>query len=309
MKKNDRRSSLKELLSISTPAENIPYHIVATEDKGAYLQMLIEYQGYEKENIPAYLLVPKGDGPFPAVMIHHQHNSEWHLGKSEVCGIQGDPLNAFAPALANSGFIVLAADAVGFEDRRRNQKGTERNEKSDWLQYFNGMSYRMIHGKLLMTTVLCDAMIGLSVLSAHNKVDRERIGILGHSFGGNTSIFHAAVDERVQFMCASGAACSYKNKIENETGIELSLIIPGILQQFDIADIVKCIYPRKTLLVSATNDVYSKDAAAIVQEVHQALGEHCHTIEHKQYKGNHALTEERFDYIIDWIKKQGLNKP
>ncbi|MDQ3022062.1 MAG: hypothetical protein M3R36_16045 [Bacteroidota bacterium] len=109
---------------------------MATQDKGEYSQILIEYVGYEKDLIPSYLLLPKGDGPFPAVLIHHQHNSEWHLGKSEVCGIKGDPLNAFGSALANTGFIVIAPDSIGFEDRRRNQKGNERNEKEDWLQYF-----------------------------------------------------------------------------------------------------------------------------------------------------------------------------
>lgn len=310
MNNKDIRTALKDLLFIGNPAENISYQVLAKEDKGEYSQILIEYVGHEKDLIRAYLLLPKGDGPFPAVLIHHQHNGEWHLGKSEVCGIKGDPLNAFGPALANSGFIVLSPDSIGFEDRRRSQKGNERNEETDWLQYFNSMAYRMVNGKLLMTTVLCDAMIGISLLIAHSKSDKTRIGILGHSYGGSTSIFHAAIDERVKFVCASGAACSYKNKIENETGIELSLIIPGILKQFDIPDIVKCINPRNTLLVSATEDIYSKDATDIVNKVHQELikQNEIDKLEHKQYKGNHALTEERFDFIIDWIKKQGQNK-
>lgn len=303
----DIRTALKDLLFISSQADNVSYVVLATQDKGKYTQTLIEYVGYEKDLIQAYLLLPKGDGPFPAVLIHHQHNSEWHLGKSEVCGIKGDPLNAFGSELANSGFIVLAPDSIGFEDRRRNQRGNEKNEKADWLQYFNGMTYRMVSGKLLLTTVLCDAMIGISVLMADNRVDKTRIGILGHSYGGSTSIFHAAVDERVKFVCASGAACSYKNKIQNETGIEMSLVIPGILKQFDIPDIVKSISSRNTLLVSATNDIYSKDAYNIANKVHEELKKlnEIDKLEHIQYDGNHALTAERFEFILDWIKKQG----
>jgi dienelactone hydrolase len=64
------------------------------------------------------LLVPDGAGPFAAVLVHHQHNSEWHLGKSEVAGLAGYPLRACGPALARAGLVVLAPDAVGFEDRR-----------------------------------------------------------------------------------------------------------------------------------------------------------------------------------------------
>lgn len=304
----DLRNSLKDFLKINNVSNDIQYRTISTEDKGLYDQLLIEYEGYENDLIPAYLLIPKGTGPFPAVLIHHQHNSEWHLGKSEVCGIKGDPYNAFGPELAKSGIIVLAPDSIGFEDRRRNQKGTDKNENTDWRQYFNGMAYRMVQGKLLMTTVLNDAVKGINLLHCHNKVDVNNIGILGHSYGGNTSIFHAAVDERVRFVCASGSACSYINKIVNETGIELSLIIPDILTTMDIPDVVKCISPRKILIVSATDDIYSKDAADIVSKVHRELKElnEVDNVEHQHYEGNHALTPERFEFIIDWVRKLAM---
>jgi dienelactone hydrolase len=120
--------------------------VLASDDEGAYEQILISYPRFEQDLVYAYLLVPKSDGPFPGILIHHQHNSEWHLGKSEICGIKGDPLNAFGPSLASNGFIVLAPDSVGFEDRRRNQKGTEKDEEADWLHYFNGMAYRLVKG-------------------------------------------------------------------------------------------------------------------------------------------------------------------
>ena len=44
-----------------------------------YRELRVSYAGIE-ERIPALLLVPDGAGPFPAVLVHHQHNSEWHLG-------------------------------------------------------------------------------------------------------------------------------------------------------------------------------------------------------------------------------------
>ncbi|MBI3235874.1 MAG: acetylxylan esterase, partial [Bacteroidetes bacterium] len=221
-------------------------------------------------------------------------------------GVKGDPLNAFGSELAKNGIIVLSPDSIGFEDRRRNQSGTDKNESTDWLQYFNGMAYRLLKGELLMTTVLNDAIIGVDLLQSLPRVDKTNIGIMGHSYGGNTSIFHAAIDERIQFACASGSVCSYKNKIENETGIELSLIIPNILNRMDISDIVQCVSPRRILLVSATDDKYSKDAADIADKVHQNLKtmNEIDNVEHKQYEGNHALTKERFDFIIDWINKQ-----
>lgn len=126
---------------------------------------------------------------------------------------------------------------------------------------------------------------------------------MGHSYGGNTVLFQAALDERVRFACSSGAACTYKHKMMTQTGIEAALAIPGFANQYDIQDLVKCIAPRRTLLVSGTEDKYSKDADAITgmaQETFIALGVE-HHLEHKRYNGDHALTQQRFDDIIKWV--------
>lgn len=190
-----------------------------------YRELRVRYDGIEKQ-VPALLLVPDGAGPFPAVLAHHQHNSEWHLGKSEVAGLTGDPLQSFGPALARAGLVVLAPDAVGFEDRRYTGAGIDERE-DDRLQYFNEMAYRLVSGRLLVTTVLGDAACGLSALLADERVDGSRLGMVGHSYGGCVTILLAALDERVRFACASGSACSYKQRMLDRTGIELSQAIRG----------------------------------------------------------------------------------
>ena len=71
------------------------------------------------------MLLPEKLDNNPAILINHQHNRERHLGKSEVCGLAGNPLQAFGPELARRGFVVLAPDTICFEDRRKNAKGIE----------------------------------------------------------------------------------------------------------------------------------------------------------------------------------------
>jgi dienelactone hydrolase len=153
-----------------------------------------------------------------------------------------------------------------------------------------------------MRRVLDDAARGVSLLGAYRAVDRQRLGTLGHSYGGNTVLFHAAVDERLGFACASGAACTYATKMRQGTGIEMAEVIPGFTQRYDVQDLVRCLAPRPTLLVSTTDDPYSHDAADIAQtarETFAALGA-AHRLTHKQYGGGHALTRERFEDIIAW---------
>ncbi len=299
------RQEISEFLGFRIPDHEVPFEMNTVVEKQGYDQVLLTYPGAENDLVPAFLLVPKGSGPFPAVLVHHQHNGERHLGKSEVCGLAGDPLQAFGPALAKKGIVVLAPDSICFEDRRPNRSGIEPDpdENADLLQHYNEMCYRLLEDDTLMRKLLDDAARGISLLQAHPAIDKQHIGTLGHSYGGNTVLFHAALDMRIDFACSSGAACSYEHKMTHGTGIEMAEVIPGFAQHYDIQDLVKCIAPRKTLLVSATEDKYSKDAdviAQIARETFAAFGAE-NNLEHKRYNGGHSLTQERFDDIVEWI--------
>jgi dienelactone hydrolase len=163
-----------------------------------------------------------------------------------------------------------------------------------------------LRGDTLMRKVLSDSAQGISLLCTHPLIDLKRIGIMGHSYGGNTVLFHGALDERIHFACASGAACTYQHKMAHESGIEMAEVIPGFAARYDISDLVTCFAPRPLLIVSATKDRHSQDAdriGAAARETRQAMGIAEH-IEHKRYEGGHALTQARFNDIIDWLTRR-----
>lgn len=297
------RQQISGFLRFEIPEMRVSFSTRETVKEDGYYRINISYTNLEGEQIPAFLLLPDGRGPFPAVLVHHQHNGQRHFGKSEICGLVGDPLQAFGPALARQGIAVLTPDSICFEDRRRNRAGTDADEKGDVDQHYNEMCYRLLRGDTLMRQVLSDSALGISILQTHPHIDPGHIGILGHSYGGNTVLFHAALDERIRFACSSGAACTYKHKVGHQIGIEMAEVIPGFAMHYDISDLVACFAPRRMLLVSATDDVFSRDADRIVvmaQEICSANGITEH-IKHKRYDGGHALTQERFDYILNWL--------
>lgn len=138
-----------------------------------------------------------------------------------------------------------------------------------------------------------------------NYVDYNKIGCLGHSYGGNTTTYLTAFDKRIKYACASGSAVTFRNRIKNNVGIEMASVIPNFMKYYDIDDVVCEICPIKFLIVSATEDKYSKDAMYIYKKAKKEY-ENCNAEQYisiKQYEGGHALTSERFDYIIDWIIK------
>lgn len=286
-----------------TPVENkISFVCTETVDCGAYVKKRIAYR-VNGRNIPAFLLIPKIGGLLPAVLVNHQHNRELNLGKSEICGVEGNPLQAFGSALAERGVVVIAPDAICFEDRRSGVKGTVVNAEQDEWNYFLALCNGVLSGETLAKLAIEDAMGAISVLNNLDFVDKSKIGCLGHSYGGNTTYFTTAFDKRIHYALASGSVVSYQYRIENNTGIEKASIIPGLIKEFEIADFIKEIAPRKFMIVCANEDKWSKDAPEIyrIAKDHYIMKGAADNLEIKQYSGGHALTPERFEFIINWM--------
>lgn len=294
------RKEIAEAIGITMPNTRscVSYQLLKSTKEEGYTRQLIEYDSCG-DKVTAFLLLPDILDNNPAILINHQHNREHHLGKSEVCGLAGNSLQAFGPELAKRGFVVLAPDSICFEARRKDT-GVE---GFDFWQHFNEMCYRILRGDYLMKKVLEDAMSGITLLSNLTYVDKNRIGTLGHSYGGNTVLFLSALDERITFSCASGSACTYENRMQNDVGIEMASVIPGFHGKYDIDDLVSCIAPRPLLIVSAEEDKYSKDASYIVEKAGVAYlaQEASQNLQHIRYPGGHEMTKERFDFIVEWI--------
>lgn len=298
------RNEITKAIGIIAPNSipHVEYRLLDSTKEDRYTRQLIEYDSYG-DKVIAFLLLPEILDKNPAILINHQHNREHHLGKSEVCGLAGNPLQAFGPELAKKGFVVLAPDSICFEERRQNPHV----EGFDFWQHFNEMCYRIIKGDYLMKKVIDDAMNGITLLANLTYVDNKKIGTLGHSYGGNTVLFLSALDDRIAFSCASGSACTYENRIINNVGIEMASVIPNFHGKYDIYDLVSCIAPRRLLIVSAEDDKYSKDASYIVEKASSTYLEYdaLQNLHHKRYPGGHGLTKERFDFIIEWLDSNG----
>lgn len=289
----DVSTTLRERLALASPVP-VAFHRGDVEEADGFDRQRIAYCGLEGDLIPAFLFMPKGCHPIGAVVVFHQHNGEFHFGKSEVAGVVGDAFQAFGPALARRGVAVLAPDAITFEDRRGAVRGVE-PDHYDWLQHYNAMSYRLLDGDLLMRKCLDDAQRALSVLLQATAIDARLVGVAGHSYGGYTALYHAAVDPRCRFACISGAVCSFEARRRENTGITLFEAVPGLARQFDTHNILAAIGPRPTMVVSGSADKYSRDADKVVARV---AGDF---ITELRVERGHALDQDRFDAIVAWI--------
>lgn len=174
------------------------------------------------------------------------------------------------------------------------------------MQYYNETAYRLVRGDLLIRKVIDDCAVALSVLQSCSGV--VNLGAIGHSFGGIVALFLAALDTRVTFACTSGAACSFQHKFERGTGLDMSLIIPSFTEHFEMIDLLRCVAPRKLLVISSEDDPQSADAEDLVRGAFPAFeAQHCaNHLKHFRAPGSHALDQSRFGTVLDWCVAQSL---
>ncbi len=304
------RERIVDFIGLQPVAEPPTVRVVNRESEDGYARRLVQYSVPDGDVVDAFIFEPADKRPMAAVLALHQHNSQWAIGKSEIAGLAGDPLQAFGPALARRGVSVLAPDAIGFESRLGTAGGgiglapplTKPGGSAEgWLQYDNQMAHRLVQGDLLIRKMVTDCMVGISLLKGAS-IEGIPVGVIGHSLGGGLALFVGALDTRVSFTCSSGAVGSYRHKLARGTGLEMSFVIPGFARQFDVHDLVRCIAPRRVLVVSAEDDAASADADQVVNQAKAAFEvlncvDH---LEHLRVPGGHALDTGRFDAIVEW---------
>ena len=88
--------------------------------------------------------------------------------------------------LAQEGFAVFAFDLVGF--------GTRLGEARDFYQRHPRWS--------LLGKMVDDVQAAVDMLSQNDRLDSQRIHVLGYSLGGTVALYAAALDERIAGACA-----------------------------------------------------------------------------------------------------------
>ncbi|HSB72445.1 MAG TPA: alpha/beta fold hydrolase [Candidatus Methylomirabilis sp.] len=207
----------------------------------------VSYAVEPGQRVSAYLLLPDGDGPHPAVLCIHQHNREFHLGKSEPAGLSGNPEQFTALELAKRGYVTFCPDVIGFEERQHAVlRGAD-------YERFEAMRL-LTHGSCLQARILWDLMRALDYLTARKEVDRRRIGCLGHSLGGQEALFLAAADRRIAAAVSSCGFSSFRAIFEGAILHNLALYVPGLLAHGDLDRVLGLVAPRPFLALAGSGD-------------------------------------------------------
>ena len=259
-------------------------------DCGRYTREKVSYAVGPDERVSAYVCVPHDlDRPAPAVFCHHQHASRFDLGKSEVVGLAGDPDQAYAAELAERGFVTIAPDAIGFEERNWSPDGAS---NVSWFE----LSTRLVRGRTLLASCLHDVSTALDHVTSRPEVDPSRIGFLGHSYGGRMALWAPAHDPRITASVSNCGCIPFRHSYSHDTGVQAEFVLPGFAAAHDLEDVIAGYDDRTALLISAgTEDKWSRGA----EELKRALG---NRVELALYDAGHVFTaamrERAYEFLL-----------
>ena len=225
-----------------------------TIDCGSYWEEKYSLSVGEGVQSPIYLLIPKTDPPYTAVLAFHGHDPSvqyilGHYPDEEMAVVQRGNDNNYAEALAQAGYLVCAVEQRGMGERLTVQTGEPPLNRSCRHLAF---SY-MLHGRTLLGERCWDGICALNYLQTRPDVRPGLFGCTGHSGGGTTALFLALLDERLTAVVVSGYFCSFQASILGLPHCECNYV-PGILQLGEMGDLAALVAPRPLCLVNGRYD-------------------------------------------------------
>jgi len=180
--------------------------------------------------------------------------------------------------LARQGRMVAVADVRGFGETR-----SPRNVPEEGVDYFDprdGMDADFAYaglflGRPLLGMRVWDALHLVAYLRTRSDVDPKRISIAGRGWVGLVAAFAGAVDPGISAVAAEGAAASYSEIARRaEYQQAASLLLAGVLRDFDLEDVLATLAPRPLLVLNPTDaltrNMRSAEARAVLAAVRRA---------------------------------------
>jgi dienelactone hydrolase len=179
------------------------------------------------------------------------------LGKAEPAGLAGDPMYAYGRDLAARGYVVLCPDLLCFEERRQAGGGGRHAAHSrlagDEYERFE-FTRRVLTGSCLQAKYLHDLTCAVDLLASLPTVNRERLGVIGHSLGGLQALWLAWYDARIRAAVSSCGFGLVATLVRERINHGFATYVPGLLGVGDLDRVAAAVAPRAFLLTAGERD-------------------------------------------------------
>jgi len=229
------------------PSRRVPLHVqvLAEERTPHYVRRKIRFTAEPGDQVPAWLLIPNNlSRPAPAMLCLHP---TCRLAKDEVAGLGGRPTRHYGHELACRGYVCLVPDYPSF---------------GEYKYDFRAARDRYLSGSM---KAVWNNVRALDVLESLPEVDRDRIGVIGHSLGAHNALFTAVFDLRIRAVISSCGFTAFHRYYGGDlTGWTSDRYMPLIRDRygcdpdkvpFDFHEVVAAIAPRALFVNAPLRDV------------------------------------------------------
>ncbi len=270
--------------------QKYPYTILFEEQRDGYKARKIEIRLSRYYSVPAYVLIPDGKGPFPAINALHDHGAHLFIGKEKMirplacedstvikdaeewlAGYEGQ---FFGDYLARHGYVVFSADAPMWGER--GQKEGARRDRYDMIA-----GNMMMYGIDLSAYMTYDDIACTEFLASLPEVDAQRIGCTGWSMGAYRAWMLSALSDHIKvgaaicWMVTTDEQMSFKYSRTENGGF--ANCFPGLRRLLDYPHIASIACPKPMLFINGSQDKLfpvagAKKAFATMHEVWKSQG-------------------------------------
>ncbi|MEU0117840.1 alpha/beta hydrolase family protein [Streptomyces bobili] len=285
-------------------------------DGGGYTGELVTLSLTRHERVRAALLTPHGPGPFPAVLLLHDHGAKFDIGKEKLVrpwydGARLASARAWTEKyfsgrfvgdeLARRGYVVLVADAPGWGDRGP--------LAYDQQQALASNFYHL--GSSLAGLMAREDARAAGFLTRLERVDRRRIAAVGFSMGAFRAWQAAALTDD---LAATAAVCWMtglkemtvpgNNTLRGQSSYYM--LHPGLPRHLDFPDVASIAAPRPMLFFDGGLDpLFPADGIRVAHEKLRAVWRSRHAEERLHLRTwpdlGHVFTDRMQDEVFTWL--------
>lgn len=316
-----RRKVFECMMTPPPEAKSYDVKVIGEEKRDGYTARKLEFNLSDFYRVRAYVLIPDGEGPFPAVNLLHDHGAHLYIGKEKMIRpFDDDSLvlddadkwvdnlyggQYFGDYLAKNGYVVFSTDAPMWGERGR-VEGVDRS-KYDIIA-----GNMMMYGRDLSAFMTYDDIASTDFLATLPEVDPKRIGCAGCSMGAYRAWMLSALSDKISacaavcWMITTDVQMTWKYGRKESGGF--ANCIPALRQYLDYPHIASIACPKPTLFISGTEDKLFKvpgvkKAFKIMHEVwdSQNAGENLET---ELWPIPHSCGIEAQQRVLDFFNKK-----
>jgi hypothetical protein len=300
------------------PPPAVPYDpvTVAEEDRGSYVARKVVLNITGDSRVLSYMLVPKGEGPFPAVLLLHDHGARFDIGKEKVVRPWDVPDERMSSArkwvdgayggrwigdeLARQGYVCFVTDALNWGDRGGGGYDGQAMIASNLMHL--GMSFAGM--------IAHEDMRAAEFLAAQPNVDKSRIAAMGLSMGAFRTWQVTALSEHISAGAAicwmatvRGLITPGNNQARSQSSF--SMLHPGLFNYLDYPDVASIACPKPLLVYNGLRDglfpvASVRDAYAMMRAVWESQGAGDLLVT-KLWDVPHEFNEEMQEEAFAWL--------